>query len=251
MLPEIAVEELAAALDDAASDLLLAADVDGPPVDAFRVAEALGIDVAWDDFQPGRARLVALDENRRAPRTSVLLRRDPRGERRHWALAHEIGEAAAHRVFARLGVDPREAPPAAREDVANRLAGRLLLPTRWLREAALQCGWDIAALKRRFVHASHELIARRMLELEVPVIITVFDECRVTWRRSNVPGRVPRLSALETRCQRQVHESGEAAVLEEAGSVVQGWPVHEEDWRREILRMEVSADDEEWGGNMQ
>lgn len=244
MLPEIAVEELAAALDDVAGELLLAAGVDGPPVDAFRVADAIGIDVAWDDAQSGRARFVALEDNRRAPRTSVLLRRDPRGERRHWALAHEIGEASAHRVFARLGVDPREAPPTAREDVANRLAGRLLLPTHWLRAAARECGPDIAALKRRFVHASHELIARRMLELDAPVIITVFDDGRLTWRRSNVPGKVPRLSPLEARCQRQVHASGEPVVLDEAGNSVQGWPVHEPDWRREILRMEVSADDD-------
>jgi Zn-dependent peptidase ImmA (M78 family) len=248
MLPEIAAEELAAALDDVACDLLVAAGVDGPPVDAFRVAEALGIDVAWDDRQAGRARLVALHEGEHAARTSILLRRDPRDERRHWAVAHEIGEAAAHRVFARLSVDPRVAPPAAREDVANRLAGRLLLPTAWLRAAGIGSGWDIAAIKRRSVHASHELVARRILEMDVPVIVTVFDQNRISWRRSNVSGRAPRLSPTERRCQSIVHDSGQPATCDAAGQVVQGWAVHEDDWRREILRMEVDLDgaDGDW-----
>lgn len=248
MLPEITAEELAAALDDVACDLLVAAGVDGPPVDAFRVAESLGIDVAWDDRQTGRARLVALQEGDRAARTSILLRRDPRDERRHWAVAHEIGEAAAHRVFARLSVDPRVAPPAAREDIANRLAGRLLLPTPWLRAAGNASGWDVAAIKRQSVHASHELVARRMLEMDVPVIVTVLDQNRVTWRRSNVSGRVPPLSPAERRCQSIVHDSGEPATLDDNARMVQGWAIHENDWKREILRMEVDLDggDGDW-----
>ena len=247
MLPEIATEELATALDHVAEDVLLAAGVERPPVDAFAVAEALGIDVAWDDRQAGRARLVALDENRRAPRTSILLRRDPRDERRHWAVAHEIGEAAAHRVFAHLGVDPREAPPAAREDVANRLAGRLLLPTNWLRAVGMATHWDLTEIKRRSIHASHELVARRWLELDVPVIVTVFDQKRITWRRSNVSGRVPRLSEAERRCQNVVHDTGAAASVEDAGFTVQGWAIHEEAWQREILRMEVDLDRDDRG----
>ena len=40
-------------------------------------------------------------------------------------MAHEIGETCACQVFDRLSVDPREAPPGARETVANQLAGRL------------------------------------------------------------------------------------------------------------------------------
>jgi hypothetical protein len=246
MLPEIAIEELAAALDDVVAELLFAADVTAPPVDAFAVADSLGIDIAWDDQQPGRARIVALDEGDRAPRTSILVRRDPRGERQHWAVAHEIGEAASHRVFAHLGVDPREAPPAAREDVANRLAGRLLLPTIWLRAAAMETNFDLAAIKRRFVHASHELVARRMLELDAPAIITVFDQGRIKWRRSNVSGKVPRITPMEAQCQQLVHELGGPATTQDGALLVQGWPVHEPDWKREILRMEVTEDPPEW-----
>jgi Zn-dependent peptidase ImmA (M78 family) len=188
---------------------------------------------------------VALGDENRRPQTSILLKSDPRDERRHWAVAHEIGEAAAHRVFARLSVDPREAPPAAREDVANRLAGRLLLPTVWLRALGAATGWDIAQIKRRSVHASHELVARRMLELDVPVIITVFDQNRISWRRSNVSGRVPPPSPAERKCQRLIHETGEPAHVDDVRQSVRGWAIHEDDWRREILRMEIDPDGED------
>ena len=146
MFPEYTREELAAGLDAVAMDLLAAAGVDGPPVDAFDLARRLGITVAVDDCQRGRARYVRLDARRPArSRPTILLRSDPRGERRHWAVAHEIGEYAAYRVFAQWGVDVREIVPQAREEVANRLAGRLLLPTAWFLADAAIAGWDLLA----------------------------------------------------------------------------------------------------------
>ena len=144
MLPEYTREELAAGLDAVAMDLLAAAGMDGPPVDAFALARRLGITVAVDDGQQGRARYVRLDARRPArSRPTILLRSDPRGERRHWAIAHEIGEYAAYRVFAHWGVDVREVVPRAREEVANRLAGRLLLPTAGSWPTPRPPGWDL------------------------------------------------------------------------------------------------------------
>ena len=85
--------------------------------------------MAVDDRQQGRARYVRLGSHRAArPKATILLRPDPRCERRQWAVAHEIGEHVAHRVFHLLGIDPREAAPDRRERAANHLAGRLLLP---------------------------------------------------------------------------------------------------------------------------
>ncbi len=82
-----------------------------------------------------------------------------------WAIAHELGECERHRVFEFLQVDPREAPPAAREAVANHLASRILLPREAFSADATACGWDLPELKSRYTTASHELIARRMLDL--------------------------------------------------------------------------------------
>jgi hypothetical protein len=244
MFPEFTHEELAAGLDAVALELLAAAGVDRPPVDAFVLAKRLGITVAVDDGQHGRARYVRLDGRRPArSRPTILLRSDPRRERRHWAVAHEIGEYAAHRVFARWGVDAREVVPRAREEVANCLAGRLLLPTAWFLADAAAGGWDLAALKARYATASHELIARRMLECPPPVIVTIFDHRAVSFRRSNVPGRVPPPSTAEMACWRVVHDAARTARIDDGPRTVQGWPVHEPEWKREILRAEVEGEE--------
>lgn len=240
MLAEIAAEELAAALDEQVAATLADAAVAGPPVDARAVAAALEIAVGEDDRQPGRARIVTRPAGMR-PRAMILVRPDPRDERRHWATAHEIGEHLAHQVFARLGIDARECPPRAREQVANALANRLLLPRDWFLADAAACHWSLPELKRAYATASHELIARRMLDFSPPVIVTVLDHGRITWRRANVPGRVPPLSPLERRCWAIAHE-GTASEASDAAQAVAAWPVHEPGWRREILRTAIDVE---------
>lgn len=240
MLPYVALEQLAAALDAVAEEVLDQAAAVSPPIDAFRLARALGITVALDACQRGRARYVRLrGYGVERSRATILLRPEPRQERKHWAVAHEIGEHVAHRVFGLLGTDPRETGPRAREQVANQLAGRLLLPTGWFVDHGRECGWDLIALKARYTTASHELIARRMLECPPPVIISIFDHGAVYFRRANLPGQVPRPSPSEMQCWRTVHRSGLPAECDRGPGVIRGWPVHEDGWRREILRTEV------------
>jgi hypothetical protein len=238
MLAEFPREELAAGLDAVVAEILALAGVERPPVDAFAVARALDITVAADDCQDGRARYVRR-KGRSRPAATILLKADPRAERRQWAVAHEIGEHATQRAFAVWGVDPRETPPNAREAVASHLAGRLLLPTAWFAADAAECGWDLLALKTRYASASHELIARRMLECRPPVIITIFDQRAMHFRRSNLPGRIPPPSPAELACWRAVHHGNRAQTAAEGPCTVQGWPVHEDGWQREILRTEI------------
>lgn len=238
MVPEIEARELSAALDRVAGEILERAGISGPPVNAFAVARGLGAVVVLDDRLQGRARLLRLS----AGRDAIVLRSEPRMERRQWAIAHEIGEMFAYRVFGELSLYPGEAPGAAREEVANALAGRLLLPGRWFEREARECDWDLARLKGRFATASHELVARRMLDFEEPVIVTVFDNGGITLRASNVPGRVPGLRPAEEAARRRAHESGEAREEAEAALRVQAWPVHEPRWKREILRTEVALE---------
>ena len=243
MFPEFTREELAAGLDAVAMEILTSAGVDGPPVDAFALARQLGITVAMDDHQQGRARYVRLDGRRPArSRPTILLHSDPRIERRQWAVAHEIGEHMAYHVFAAWGVDPRETTADARETVANHLAGRLLVPTAWFAVDAAACDWDLIALKVRYRTASHELIARRMLECRPPVIISIFDQRKITFRRSNLPGRTPPPSTAEMECWRDVHRRNHPLRTRAGPNLIQGWPIHEEGWKREILRMEL----DEW-----
>lgn len=240
MLPELTQHELAAAVDHVAAGLLERTGIAAPPVDAFRVAASCGLSVLTDEEQGGRARFVRLQ--RQLPGCtagSIFVRSDSRPERMQWAVAHEIGESQAARVFRQLGVAACEAMAGARERVANALASHLLLPTAWFLADARQCRWDLADLKRRYATASHELIARRMLDFEPPVIVTVFDQGRVTWRHASLGGRPPRLVPEERICWRQAHETGEPQSCRGRGLDIHAWAVHEPGWRREIMRTEL------------
>ncbi|MEX2111843.1 MAG: ImmA/IrrE family metallo-endopeptidase [Pirellulales bacterium] len=239
MLSELTQEELSLALDAVAAEAIAALDSAEPPVDALVLARALRLIVAWDERQSGRGRIVRLSELAGTQsRGSILLRPDPRPERLQWAVAHEIGELFANRVFDQLGVDPREAPSGARETVANHLAGRLLLPHAWFAEAGAGCAWDLLELKTRFATASHELIARRMLDFPPPIGVTIFDNGRRTFRRGNLPSRMPPLVPLERAAWQRAHETHQPVVEADYLCRVQAWPIHEPDWQREILRTE-------------
>lgn len=245
MLAELTPEEFSDTLDAVADDVLALLPARDAPIDALRLARALGLAVAWDQRQSGRGRIARL-AGRSGSRTqgSILLRPEPRRERLQWAIAHEVGELCAYRVFERLAVDPREAPPAAREAVANRLASRLLLPRDLFQRDGRATGWDLFELKARYDTASHELIARRMLDFGTSVIITIFDHGRRTFRRGNLAFRLPPPAELERIAWRAAHEQALATVEEDFARRVQAWPVHEPGWKREILRTEwLAAED--------
>jgi len=167
-----------------------------------------------------------------------------RPEREQWAVAHEVAESVACRVFQRLGILFDEALPTARELVANRLASCLLLPRRWFAVDGQQADWDLMALKVRYVTASHELIARRMLDMRPPIVVTVCDLGRVRWRRSNGAAPPPAMLREEKSLWCEAHETGlptETTLDAETGlGLVRCWPIHEPGWKREILRSEVA-----------
>jgi hypothetical protein len=147
-------------------------------------------------------------------------------------------------VFDRLGVSFDEALPTARELVANRLASSLLLPRRWFAADGAELDWDLLELKARYATASHELIARRMLEMRPPIVITMFDLGRIRWRRSNVASRPPALVPEERSAWREAHTTGLLAFAtldaESGLERVRCWPIHEPNWKREIMRSEVA-----------
>ena len=227
------------ALDEVAADLLAEGDWSEPPVNALALAERLGASVAIDAAQPSRGRHARL-----GGRPSIFLKPDERPERVQWAAAHDIGEFAAWRVFERVAVGDDEITPRLREGVANLMASRLLLPADWFRDAVAECGGDLLRLKDRFATASHELIAWRLLDLPGEAIITVFDHGRVTRRRSNGAIRTPRLQALEQSLWQRVHAENRPHEIRQQGLHVQGWPIHEPGWKREILRTTPLGDDE-------
>lgn len=243
---DLPVEDLSAALDDCVEELLWEAGVVTPAVDAFHVALQLGMTIATHPTPGQRAERVELAYGSSATSTSVILvADDERNERRQFSVAHEIGEFAAHRVFERLAVDPRHLPAGTREQVANSLAGRLLVPHRWLRARGLEFDWDLMLLKQSFETASCELIARRMLDMRPKIVLTLFDLGHPVWRKKNFSGECGPLLEAEwnawTRCHATGMEQCEPNVATEAGDAdVRCWAIHEPDWKREIMRTEIS-----------
>lgn len=245
---ELTREELTDALEGTVAEILWETGVIEPPVDAFAIADRLGVKVATDARAVERARHVRMAAGAESLAASaVLLSPEERPERRQWAVAHEIGEWAAHRVVARLELDPFEITGTMRERCASALAGALLLPRRWFLPDGEAFDWDLPTLKSHYRTASHELIARRMLEMPSPAVITLFDHGYPVWRRGSEGLRVPPLLLAEEACQRQAFLRGKTAEADSdcdgAGRIrVRCWPVHEPGWRREIMRTELLDD---------
>ncbi|HEX5470252.1 MAG TPA: ImmA/IrrE family metallo-endopeptidase [Lacipirellulaceae bacterium] len=246
MLSEVPNEEFAAAVDVCAAEALWEAGVDAPPVDALAVADGLRLVVARDSTMAYRGRYVRLADcpGNGGGQGTIVVGVAERPEREQWAVAHEIGESIAYRVFERLGVAFDEVLPTAREHVSNRLANALLLPRRWFDADGRELDWDLLELKERYTTASHELIARRMLEMRPPVVITICDQGRIHWRRSNVTLRPPEMLREERAIWREVHESGipigDRLDADTGLESVRCWPVHEPDWKREIIRSAIA-----------
>src|SRR5919109_256576 len=115
MLSEIPDDELVAAIDACAAEALWEAGVTDPPIDALMVADGLGLVVARDTAMQSRGRFVRPAEYNGAStgEGTIVIGTAQRPEREQWAVAHEIGEYLAHRVFDRLGISFDEALPTA------------------------------------------------------------------------------------------------------------------------------------------
>ena len=128
------------------------------------------------------------------------------------------------------------------QSIPRLLASHLLVPTCWLRTEARDVSFDLLALKERFPTASHEILAWRLLDLPDPCIITIIDNDAIHQRRSNAWRVRKELSPVERQCQRYISKHSRAHEVREQGWTVQGWPVHQVDWKREILRSVI----DEW-----
>lgn len=225
------------ACDAVVADLLLAAQISNPPVDALLLSQRLQHTLLWDASQIGRGRLI-----RRDGETTILLRPEARPERVQWAAAHELGESVAWRVCQSVGVDADDVSPRQRETLANELAQRILLPDNWWRSAVAQSAGDLLQLKALFATASYELLAWRLLDLPEFRVITIWDQGQMTRRRCNRPGSPQRLTVAESRVWETIHSHGGRASEHPATGRVAGWAIHEPEWKREILVWEPAGE---------
>lgn len=223
-------EQWRRALDETVDDLLERVEPQGPPVDAIRLAARLGIRVAVDGSQRVRGR-----RKRIVGQSSIFLRPEDRPERLQWAAAHELGEEFAWKVFEAADWRGTEIPDRLREQVANLFASRLLLPSATFADDCRRLDFDLVALKGIYTTASHELIARRMLDLVPEAILTIVDQEGVTMRANGFGQRAPAMRADEKDCWTWAHSAGSPQTEETSSLTIRAWPVHEPGWKREIL----------------
>ena len=225
-------EDVTAAIDAMVEELLDAAKVSQPPVDAIALAQQhLGMVVCLDQRQPQRGRA-----QRALGKKQIYLRPEPREERHQWTVAHEIGEHLKSELLGRLNIEPGEARAMTGESLANLFSYRLLVPTCWFTEDAKTLEYDLLALKKRYSTSSHEVLAWRFLDLPEPCIVTIIDNERIHRRRSNAWPTKRELLPVEQQCWKYVNHYGRPKVVRDDEWTVHGWAVHQLDWKREILR---------------
>ena len=232
MFEELPREDVTTTVDAMVEKLLESAKLTQPPVDAIALAQGpLGMVVVLDQRQPQRGRA-----QRALGKKQIYLRPEPREERHQWTVAHEIGEHLKSELLERLNIAPREARAMIGESLANLFAYRLLVPSCWFVEDAKALEFDLLELKKRYTTSSHEVIAWRFLDLPSPCVVTILDNERITRRRSNAWPLKRALLPAEQKCWQWVHQHGKPKVERADEWTVQGWPVHELEWKREILR---------------
>lgn len=218
------------AIDELISGVLRRLAIENPPVDAMFIARALGCELAFDAGQQGRARQKTLDG-----RTAIFLQPDDRPERLQWAASHELGEVFAWQICERVSECLDELPLNFREQLANRFASRFLLPTAWFAQQLRESGFDLYLFKEQYRTASHELIARRLLDFYPDRILTIVDQDQVVCRQNGHHARPGPLLSFERQLVSRCRESGRCLSQDSRGIRCDVWPVHEPGWKRQIL----------------
>jgi hypothetical protein len=239
-MDDIPREDVVGVIDQVVGELLDRAGLTGPPVDAIALAQRhLGMVVCLDRRQQQRGRA-----QRAGRRPQIFLRPEPTEERHQWTVAREVGEHLKADLLGRLRLEPDQARALSGESVLNLFSSHLLVPTRWFTQDAPAQDYDVLRLKQRYGTASHEVIALRFLDLPEPCVVTIVDNDHVHRRKSNGPRVRKELTPAELKCQRYVNKYSRPRVVQENGWTVHGWPVHQADWKREILRsiVEEGAD---------
>ncbi len=233
MLDDITREDVVAVLDKIVDDLLGEANLTKPPIDAIALAQKhLGISIVMDRRQNERGRV-----QRAGRRQQIYLRPEPMEERHQWTVAHEICQHLKTEILEQLHIEPEQAKALTGESLNTLFSSRLLVPSSWFAQDAADLGYDLPELKKRYRTASNEVIALRFLDLPFPTVISVVDNDAIHRRKSNGPKiKATEMEPVELQCQQAVNKEGKPHKMSEGNWTVQGWPIHQKDWKREILR---------------
>ncbi len=235
MPDDLTREEVVSVLDQIIEGLLEKAGISQPPVDAIALAQQhLGMTVVLDSRQPERGRI-----QRAGRKPQIFLRPEPTEERHQWTVALEIGHHLREQIHGQLNLTEEEAKNLTGESLRTLFSSRLLVPTVFFVADAKATKNDLLALKKRYPTASHEVISLRFLDLPFPTVVTIVDNDHIHRRKSNGPKITQEMEAIEKKCQQYVNRYSRTRTMTEGNWSVQGWPVHQSDWKREILRSVV------------
>ncbi len=217
-------------IDFIIEQILELASINSPPIDALSLADLLGVSVLIDATLKGRGR-----QKQISGQPTILIKPDDRPERIQWAVAHEIGEIIAHRIYENEPEIFDFSMSLRREQISNLVAGRLLVPEKWFSHDCLEVDYDLFELKKRYTTASHELIAGRFPDQNHSIVITVFDQGEFTRRNSHFSMNPLSLNEYELEIWRETHVGCLPIRKKKPEMELACWPVHEPGWKREIL----------------
>lgn len=231
-------EEVLGLIDRMVEQILDQAGMVEPPVDALSLArDPFGMEIRLESgSSPSRI------YPRRSVSPSLVLDSDWTEEVSQWKAAQAIGFYLKPKILDQLGCG-KDLAMGFGESLANLLAQRLLVPLPMLADEFRRSDQDLLVLKERFSTASHEIIALRLLDLPDPCIITIVDNGHVVKRRSNSWRVRKELAPLEKQVQQYVKKYSRPQSIHESGWSIKGWPIHESDWKREILRSVVDSEE--------
>ena len=237
-------DELLEAVERLVSGLLERAGVVAPPVDALHLAEEhLGIPV--EVVEPAEEDETGRRRPRARPSTAggIAITSDMSVEQQQKAAADGIARTLIPDLLRRVGVVPGSETRQFVTHLRGLIVPRVLIPTRLLRAALKECKYDVPALKDRFVTATTEAVALRLLDLDEPCVISIVDDGVVAVRRGNRSAETRKLTEAEQQCVDKIMEVDLPHRVRTGGWTAQGWPVPERPFRRIILR--AVRDDED------
>ena len=234
MSEEFNQETLLAGLDDCVERLLREKGILSPPVDVRCIAP-----------RDSQARRIGSGRGSGLPAARAVAHAAGVESREHVEqrlLALAIARKLIEQVLPMRRSSPRVSSPGSTRLVAA-CVSRLLIPTAWLRDDIRHMGYDLCELCRRYATASMASIAWRLLDLDSPLAVSMFDNNHLVDRRANVPGvQMPPLDPAELAAQSYAHQYSRTRLENSPAVTARAWPSHQPGWRREIVIAQFDCD---------
>ena len=226
--------DLHSAIDRVVGSYLESMRLFQPPVDWVELALSI----------PGIQRETAheatgLSRKRAASKGKLLLGDSLKEESRQRLAAQAIAHFLLPRVGDILGAESGEKLPAG---WVRALVDRLMVPPLWFRDIWRNVEGDFAKVLTRFAFTPMELVAQRLLDSAEPTVLSIIDHGTLAHRASNGPRAGKVLWPVEKECREYVAHFSRARRISQGGMTVWGWPIHQSDWKKEVLRTVLSED---------